>query len=169
MTVHVRTISGKTISIKCDKRQSITRIKDEMIPKDLQHLVNQGRALSESKTVEESNINAETTLEMTLALHCGTKEDETMTSAGSGEDRQMRIKHSEISEIGGVQLSDDTEHMKKEMNNASMRSEEKMESLLRKFQMNPTERMEMVMKQSNEAILRPVGVQLQGTKRQFKK
>ena len=52
VTVHVRTISGKTISIKCDKRQSITRIKDQIsrktkIPKDLQHLVNQGRALSE--------------------------------------------------------------------------------------------------------------------------
>ena len=29
MTVYVRTINGKTISIKCEKRQRITRIKDE--------------------------------------------------------------------------------------------------------------------------------------------
>ena len=48
MTVYVRTISGKTISIRCDWRQSITRIKDEIerktkIPKANQHLSNQGK------------------------------------------------------------------------------------------------------------------------------
>ena len=95
--------------------------------------MNQGKTLSEKKTIEESNTNAETSLEMTLRLHGGTKEDETMTSAGSGEDRQLRRKHSEISEIGDVQLSDDTEHIKREINNASRRSEEKMESLQQKF------------------------------------
>ena len=58
MTVYVRTISGKTISIECDKRQSTTRIKDEIerrtkIPKALQHIVNQGKTLSEEKTIDE--------------------------------------------------------------------------------------------------------------------
>ena len=51
VTVYVRTISGKTISIKCDRRRSITRIKDEIerrtkIPKALQHLVNRGKTLN---------------------------------------------------------------------------------------------------------------------------
>ena len=64
MTVYVRTLNGKTISIKCDKRQGITRIKDEMerrtkIPKALQHIVNQGKTSSERKTIEESNIKNE--------------------------------------------------------------------------------------------------------------
>ena len=45
-----------------------------------------------------------------------------MTSAGSAEDKNLRRKHNEISEI---QLSDDTEHIKREINNASRRSEEK--------------------------------------------
>ena len=48
MTVYVRTISGRTISVRCDWRQSITRIKDEIerktkIPKAIQHLSNQGK------------------------------------------------------------------------------------------------------------------------------
>ena len=48
MTVYVRPNSGKTISIKCDKRQNVTRIKDEIerktkIPTALQHLSNQGK------------------------------------------------------------------------------------------------------------------------------
>ena len=30
MTEYVRTLSGKTISIRCDRRQRITRIKDEI-------------------------------------------------------------------------------------------------------------------------------------------
>ena len=57
MTVYVRTISGKTISVTCDKRQGTTRIKDESdrrtkIPKALQHLVNQGGTLSERDDLE---------------------------------------------------------------------------------------------------------------------
>ena len=55
-TVYVRRISGKTSSIMCGKRQGITRIKDEIerrtkIPKTLQHFVNQGKTLSEWKTI----------------------------------------------------------------------------------------------------------------------
>ena len=67
MTVYVRTISGKTISMKCDKRQSITRIKDEIA-----------------------------TLEVTLRLQGGMEEDETMNPVGSTGERIMRRKHSEI-------------------------------------------------------------------------
>ena len=76
MTVHVRTISGKTTSIKCDKRQIIAGIMDEverktMIPKDFHHFANQWKALSDKKTMEESNIEAETTIEMSMRLQGG--------------------------------------------------------------------------------------------------
>ena len=43
----------------------------------------------------------------------------------------------ELKELGGdttTRLSDDTEHMKKELVNASKRSDEKMENLLQSFQ-----------------------------------
>ena len=76
MTVYGRTISRKTISIKCDKRHCITTIGDEIerirkIPKARQHFVNQGKTLSERKTIEESDTKNETILEMTLRLQEG--------------------------------------------------------------------------------------------------
>ena len=78
--MYVKTISGKTISIKCDKKQGIVRIKDEVerntkIPKDFQHFVNQGKVLSEKKTIAENNIKAGATLDMTFTLQGGTKDD----------------------------------------------------------------------------------------------
>ena len=47
MTVYVRIITSKTISIKCDRRHTIARIMDEverqtLIPKDFHDLANQG-------------------------------------------------------------------------------------------------------------------------------
>ena len=79
MTVYVRTISGKTISMRCDRRQSITRIKDEIerktkIPKALQHLSKKAKTLIERKTIQEKTIMKEATLEMTLGLQGGLKE-----------------------------------------------------------------------------------------------
>ena len=35
MTVHVRAISGKTISVKCDRRQNATRIMEKVGKKDI--------------------------------------------------------------------------------------------------------------------------------------
>ena len=72
-TVYVRMKSGKTISIKCDKRQFVTRVKDEIerktkIPAALQHFSNQGKKLSEKKTIQENNIMNEANLEMTVGL-----------------------------------------------------------------------------------------------------
>ena len=109
MTVYVRTINGKTMSTKCEKRQSISRIKDEIerktkIPKALQHLSNQGKILNERKSIQENNIVKETTLEMTLKLQGGMKEDDTMNAAGSIEERNLRRKHIEI---GDTPISDD--------------------------------------------------------------
>ena len=64
----------------------------------------------------ENCIKFETALEMTLGLQGRIKEDEMWTSAGSAEERNLRRKHSGIVEI---QLSDETEHIKREINNAS--------------------------------------------------
>ena len=92
MMVYVETTNGKTIGIKCDRRQSIVRIMDDVarktrIPKDLQYLVNQGKAMNEKKTFEESNIEAETTIEMTLRPQGGMKNHEPMASAGTKRDK----------------------------------------------------------------------------------
>ena len=75
----------------------------------------------------------ETTLKVTLRLQGGMKEDETMTSAGSTDERNTRRK---LCEIVDTQISDDPEYIKREISIASRRSEEKMGSLLQKFQTN---------------------------------
>ena len=64
--------------------------------KPFQHLVNQGKTESERKTIEESNIKNETTLEMTLRLWGRFKEDEMTTSAGSAEERNLKRKRGGI-------------------------------------------------------------------------
>ena len=172
MTVYVRTISGKTISIKCDKRQGITRIKDEIerrtkIPKALQHLVNQGTTVSERKTIEGSNIKNETTLEMTLRLQSGMKEDEMMTSAESAEDRKLRRKRSNFEKYNSVTTRSTKKGNKQRLKKIRRKSgkfvkkiRRKMESLLLEFQVNTMEKMEKVMQETNET--QSVGVQLQG-------
>ena len=53
----------------------------------------------------------EATLEMTLKLQGGMKEDDTMNSTGSIEERNMRRKHNEI---GDTPISHDPEYIRRE-------------------------------------------------------
>ena len=71
MTVYVKTISGKTIRIKCDRKQksrySIGKIEMRTaITRGKTYHTHQGKVLNDKKTVEESKIEAETTIEMSL-------------------------------------------------------------------------------------------------------
>ena len=73
MTVYVKTISGKTISTKCDKKQKADRVskKVEMktsTPQSTIYLFHQGKVLNDKKTKEENKIGAEATIEMSLSL-----------------------------------------------------------------------------------------------------
>ena len=64
-----------TISIKCDSRQNATRIMERktLIPRDQLYLLNEGKVLSDKKTVEEINIKAGATIEMSLRIMGGMK------------------------------------------------------------------------------------------------
>ena len=82
MTVYVKTINGKTISMKCDRKQKAATISDEVerrssIPRGMTYLVHQGKVMNEKKTKRENNIGAETTIEMSLRLLGGTDESDT--------------------------------------------------------------------------------------------
>ena len=71
MSVYVRTVNEKTISIKCDRGQNATRIMEiverkTLIPRDQLYLANQGKMLNDKKTMEESNIETGATIEMSL-------------------------------------------------------------------------------------------------------
>ena len=73
MTVYVKTITGKTIIIKCDKKHKEDTVseKDEMktsTPRGITYLVHQGKVQNDMKTTEENNIGREATIEMSLRL-----------------------------------------------------------------------------------------------------
>ena len=81
MTVYVNTISGKTISINCDKNQKADTVSKEVemktsIPRGITYLDHQGKVLHDKKTMEENNIGAEATIEMSLRLLGGMDESD---------------------------------------------------------------------------------------------
>ena len=73
MTIYVKMINGKTISIKCEGKQTAAVISDEverrsLIPRDMTYLVHKGKVMIDKKTREANNIEAEATLDMSLRL-----------------------------------------------------------------------------------------------------
>ena len=93
MTVYVKTISGKTISIKCDKQQKADTVSKKIvemktsIPQGVTYLVHQGKVLNDKKTTEENNLGAEATIEMSLRL-LGEMEDNDMMESLESEDER---------------------------------------------------------------------------------
>ena len=68
-TIYVKTINGKTISIKCEGKMTAAVISDEVerrssIPRDMTYLVHKGKVMSEKKTIKE------TTLKQKQRLKC---------------------------------------------------------------------------------------------------
>ena len=93
-TIFVRMSSGRTISIKCDEKQKAVSISDEVerrsaIPRGVTYLVHHGKVLDEKKTKEENNIEAESTIEMSLSLLGGMEENELKDSSET-EEREKR-------------------------------------------------------------------------------
>ena len=95
MTVYVKTIYGKTISIKCERNMTAAVISDEverrsLIPRDMTYFVHKGKVMSEKKTMEENNIEAEATHEMSLRLLGGAEKNEHMDTHETEEDREKK-------------------------------------------------------------------------------
>ena len=95
MTIYVKTISGKTISIKCEGKLTAAVISEEverrlLIPRDTMYLVHKGKVMSEKKTIKENSIEAEATLEMSLRLLGGMEKNEQMDTHETEEDREKK-------------------------------------------------------------------------------
>ena len=87
MTEHVRTKSGKTISIDCDRRQNATRIMETverktLILKDQLYLANPGTVLS-----DEKQYDAGATIDMSSRITGGMKKEEPETE----EDKKKQV------------------------------------------------------------------------------
>ena len=78
-TLFVKTLNGKTANIKYDPLDTVESVKEQIerktrIPKEQPHLVSQGKVLKDKLEIEDYNVKAEDTIELTAALVGGRKE-----------------------------------------------------------------------------------------------
>ena len=88
--------------------------------------------LSEKETMKEHNIEAETTIEMSLRLLGGMEMNEQMDIHETEEDLEKKRKLDEGKEGKAMKSNDDMICMKRDIMEALKRSDEKMESYSRK-------------------------------------
>ena len=136
MTVYVKMIYEKTISIKCDRNLTAVVISDEVerrssIPRDMIRMVHKGKMLSEKKTMKDNNIEVQATIEMSLRLLGGMEMNEQMDTHETEEDREKKRKLEEGKEEKATKPNDDMVYLKRDIMEAVKRSDEKMESCSR--------------------------------------
>ena len=107
MTVHVKTIKGKTISVKCTAGSMAVHMMQQIdkkteTPKEQQHLVGRGRVLKDERKLKEYDIKDGETIELTMLLVGGTKRDETMPSKAMEEREAKRRTSESNSDISGI-------------------------------------------------------------------
>ena len=101
---------------------------------------------------EDYNVNEGSTIEMSLRLQSGMKNDESMAVVGSTEERPVKRRTSEPcidrNGIEEVKLSDVTAKIE----SASKRSDERMEAMM--------QRMEYMVTQTSDAVMKSFGNQI---------
>ena len=95
MTVYVKTINRKTISIRYYGNMTATVMLEEvkrrtMIPRDMIRLVHKGKATNGKKSMKENDIKANETIEMSLRLLGGMEANEHMDTHETEEDREKK-------------------------------------------------------------------------------
>ena len=120
MSVYVKMINGKTISLKYHRSMTAAVISDEverrsLIPRDMTRLVHKGKMLSEKKTMKENNIEAEATIEMSLRLLGGMEVNEQMDTHETEEDREKKRKLEEGKEGKATKPTDDMVYLKRDI------------------------------------------------------
>ena len=102
MRLSLRTSSRRnytTVYVKTIKQIQKRKIDvGTAIPRGITYLTHQGKVLNDKKTIEESDIEAETTIEMSLRLLGGMEKSEMIDSFESEEEREKIEKLEEMSE-----------------------------------------------------------------------
>ena len=132
MTVYMKTINGKTISIKCNKKQKAATFSDEVerrssTPRGMTYLVHQAKVMNEKRTIEENNIGAETAIEMSRRLLGGMVESDMKDTSETEEEREKKRKVEETSKSKSMRTSEEPVFLQREIIDAIRKSEEKTE------------------------------------------
>ena len=123
--IYVKMNNGKTISVKCEGKQTAAIISDEVEHK--------GKVMIEKKTIEANNIDAEATLEMSLRLLGGMEKNEQMDTHETRRQREKKRKLEEGKEGKMTKPNDDTVYLRRDiMEKHSKDQTKKMESYSRK-------------------------------------
>ena len=136
ITIFVGMSSGKTISIKCDKKRKAMSILDEVerrssLPRSMTYLVHHGKVLNEKRTLEENNIGTEITIDMCLRLLGGMEKSELMDTLESEEDREKKRKLEDACEGKLTRPSEDAMFFRQEIIDALKTSDEKNGKLIK--------------------------------------
>ena len=124
-------------------------------PANQLRLTTQVKCLEGNVSLMYYNIKDATTIELTLRIQGGMK-GESFCTSDAADERQIKRRTSdlcsEISDINDIKLSDITEHLKREVDNATKKSNEQRDTWMKAFLENTLGHMQTVVQLSNEMM-----------------